>query len=95
MFIGAWGEGNLFDDEDIEFAQMPDKLLFFKVFFLCMLFSQVCSCCLTFLFFFSLFSFLFLLSFSSRFFGAWDTRVARTLVPLASLASVPCLRFVF
>ena len=28
---GAWGEGNLFDDEDIEGAQMPDKLLFFKV----------------------------------------------------------------
>jgi len=28
---GAWGEGSLFDDEDIEFARMPDKLLFFKV----------------------------------------------------------------
>ena len=28
---GAWGEGSLFDDEEIEFAQMPDKLLFFKV----------------------------------------------------------------
>lgn len=28
---GAWGEGSLFDDEDIEFCQMPDKLLFFKV----------------------------------------------------------------
>ena len=28
---GAWGEGTLFDDPDIEFAQMPDKLLFFKV----------------------------------------------------------------
>lgn len=28
---GAWGEGSLFDDEEIEFARMPDKLLFFKV----------------------------------------------------------------
>jgi hypothetical protein len=28
---GAWGEGTLFDDPDIEFVQMPDKLLFFKV----------------------------------------------------------------
>jgi len=28
---GSWGEGDLFDDEDIEFVQMPDKLLFFKV----------------------------------------------------------------
>ena len=28
---GAWGEGNLFQDEDIVMAQKPDKLLFFKV----------------------------------------------------------------
>ena len=31
MIGGAWGQGTLFDDPDIEFAQMPDKLLFFKV----------------------------------------------------------------
>jgi hypothetical protein len=28
---GAWGEGTLFDDPDIDFIRMPDKLLFFKV----------------------------------------------------------------
>ena len=31
LIWGAWGEGTLFDDPDIEFAQMPDKLLFLKV----------------------------------------------------------------
>jgi len=28
---GAWGDGTLFDDEDISMVQKPDKLLFFKV----------------------------------------------------------------
>ena len=28
---GSWGDGNLFDDEDISMVQKPDKLLFFKV----------------------------------------------------------------
>lgn len=28
---GAWGQGNLFEDDDVTMAQMPDKLLFFKV----------------------------------------------------------------
>lgn len=28
---GAWGDGNLFDDEDISMVKKPDKLLFFKV----------------------------------------------------------------
>lgn len=28
---GSWGDGTLFDDPDISFLAMPDKLLFFKV----------------------------------------------------------------
>ncbi len=28
---GAWGDGNLFSDEDVSMVQKPDKLLFFKV----------------------------------------------------------------
>ena len=32
IFIGgSWGRGSLFDEADIEFCQMPDKLLFFQV----------------------------------------------------------------